>query len=144
MSVVENLQSQANEANQLEEIKKIAAETKEKGKLLQTTVYDNSNPHPAKVAMIFALILMAIWLIYLLFVKPNMSGVWIDTNGNKWIIEQSVHGDTRVKVIMKGKTIKGKARITGNIFKFKGTVGVWNYNDVVVFMNINGGMERIK
>ena len=143
MSVVEKLQKQAEIDSHVDEVKKIAADTKEKAKLLQTVVYDNSNPHPAKVAVMFALVLALIWLIYIMFVKPNMSGVWLDTKGNKWIIEQNMC-QVKVKMILDGKTVKGTAKITGNIFKFKGIIGVWNYNDVVVFINGGGGMERLR
>ena len=127
----------------LKKIKEIAADTKEKAKLLQSVVEDNANPHPAKVAIIFALILATIWLLYIIFVKPNMSGIWIDTQGNKWVVHQTL-GDMKVKVITNDRVIKGHGKLTDNIFKFKGYTGVWNYDDVVVFLGSSGGMERVK
>ena len=70
-----------------------------------------------------------------------MSGVWLDTNGNKWVIEQTLN-DIQIKIIKNSKVIKGKAKLTENILKFRDYTGIWNYNDIVVFLG-GGGMERV-
>jgi hypothetical protein len=141
-NITEGLEKENSLAALTKRIEEIAAENKKRAKTLQAIVNDNANPHPAHVALIFALVLAVIWLIYIIFVKPNISGVWIDTKGNKWIIDHSF-SSVDVKLITNGKTIKGKAKITDNIFKFKEYTGIWNYNDIVIFIG-GGGMERVK
>ena len=141
-SNVSALSKEAEEAANIKQIQEIAKKNKAHAEHLTEVVHDNANPHPAYVALIFALVLGVIWLLYIIFIKPNISGVWMDTSGNKWIVEQSF-SDVDVKVVTNNRVIRGKAKLTDNIFKFKKYVGVWNYDDVVIFLG-GGGMERVK
>ena len=98
-----------------------AAKAEEERKLLQKTVYDSSNPSPIFVTCMVIGTLLIMYIVYVIFLKPCMSGIWIDIAGNQWYIDHSV-----VKNIF-------TVYIDDNYLQFGDLVGVWNYSDQIFF-----------
>ncbi len=99
--------------------------------LLQKTVYDMANPSPVMVSIIIIIILLAMYLIYVIFLKPCMSGEWMDHAGNTWdITHNRFTGNFRVKI---NGECKGSGKALDNYVRYGDLIGVWNYGNIIVF-----------
>lgn len=56
------------------------AKNKRDAEILQLMVFDQSNPHPLIIAVILVCVLLTAWLIYNVFFKPNLTGIWYSDN----------------------------------------------------------------
>jgi hypothetical protein len=120
--------------------------------LLQKHIYDNANPNPVIVALCCVMIIVGLFAFYIMFMKPCATGKWHAQDGSLWIIKHNLFNNKlSVKCITRKKTDVGKSKkvifymngkMRDNIFNVGDTVGLWNYSDVVLFMN-GGGMQRI-
>lgn len=108
-----------------------AAKAEEERKLLQKTVYDSSNPSPIFVTCMVIGTLLIMYIIYVVFLKPCMSGIWIDTAGNQWYIDHSVVKN--IFTVYVDDNYGGTGYIYDNYLQFGDLVGVWNYSDQIFF-----------
>jgi len=99
--------------------------------LLQKHIYNNANPDPHIIVAIVIAVLLALYVIYALFIKPCMSGEWADPSGNKWQIDHNnFTGNISVKI--NGKCA-GTGSVQDNYVKYGELVGVWNYGKKIMF-----------
>jgi len=108
---------------------------------LQKTINENANPSPLVIALLVIGVLAALYLFYVFFLKPNLSGEWVDNDGNLWQINHNrLAGTFSVKINNKPG---GSGQVIDNFVSFGEMAGVWNYNNYVVFI---GGwvLERVK
>jgi hypothetical protein len=79
------------------------------------------------------------YLAYVYFVTPDMSGSWIDHQGQELTIK---HKKFTGELLI---TVNGMIRrglIADNLFKFGDVMGIWNYKNVIVYVD-GGGLQRI-
>ena len=105
---------------------------------LQRVVDDNANPHPAFVLAVFVLVLLAVFVVYCLSLKPNASGEWVDDVGNKWVIDQSCFADTTAT--FNGDPVE--IEINHNMVKSHNMIGIWNYDDDIILVG-GGNLTRV-
>ena len=99
--------------------------------LLQKKIYDVSNPSPIFVAAIVIVVLLVMYIIYVLFLKPCMSGEWLDHAGNEWNISHNrFTGNFRVKI---NGECRGSGKNLDNYVHYGDLIGVWNYHDIIYF-----------
>jgi hypothetical protein len=108
--------------------------------LLQKTVYSIANPSPIIVTTIVVAVIAALYVIYVLFLKPCMSGEWVDPKGNIWYIEHNRFSGN-FDVFMNGVYV-GAGKVIDNYFRFGDLIGVWNYHNMIIFTE-GWGIERL-
>jgi len=105
-------------------------------KILEQIVYKNANPHPIVITISIVIIIFSIWLIYIIFMKPNASGQWMDQNHYIWEIDHdkftngaiiTIHYKNRKKVI--------HCHILDNLIKCGNQTGIWDYKNMITFIN---------
>lgn len=106
---------------------------------LKKYVHENANPSPVFVLGIFILVLVILWVLYLMFIKPNASGIWYDDENNMWEINHCYFRGLTVR--LNGENVK--CQISDNLFKCGSLLGIWNYSDIIVFIN-GGSLTRVK
>ena len=130
--------------NEAERIKQIALAEKsnkldEERELLQKYVYSSANPSPVVIAIIVLSAFLVIYVIYLVFVKPCLSGEWSDIRGNVWIINHNIlTGNLCVRT--DAGELDGK--VSDNFVEVGELTGVWNYGNTVIFVD-GPTIERI-
>lgn len=91
--------------------------------------------------LVVLLVIGTAYLGYLLFMKPNMTGVWLDSNGRRWYLRHS-RLNSKLSVRIDGDGL-GYCSVSDNMVKIGTLIGVWNYNDQVVFLN-GEVIERVR
>jgi len=121
---------------------KIASEQAElEANMLIKYVENNSNPNPLYIIIYSIVIFLLIWIIYVFFIKSNASGEWIDNNNNIWYLKHNyVIGS--LKVLVNDSTMLN-CRLSGNLFRCNDLIGVWDYNDNIIFVG-GGWLTRIR
>ncbi len=110
----------------------------EERKLLQKYVYDSANPSPVIIAGIVLSAVIIIYVIYLIFIKPCLTGDWSDVYGNIWCINHNII--TGSLLVENGKKINGK--VSDNFVEIGELTGVWNYGNTIIFID-GPTLERI-
>lgn len=116
-----------------------AEKTKKEAELLQHYVHLSANPHPIVIALIIFGVFVGLWLLNIIFLKPSVSGEWLNTTGQIWRLS---HNKFTGDVCVKTDTSSGTGEISDNLFMYNGIIGIWNYSDVILFVD-GGGMQRI-
>mgnify|MGYP000886403568 CR=1 FL=1 len=101
--------------------------------LLQKHIYDNANPPPLLIVTIGLGVLLTMWILYMLYLKPDASGEWIDDMNNKFIFTHNKFTGN-VKVRVNGKC-GGYAKLIDNYFRYGELIGVWDYADNISCLN---------
>ena len=113
------------------QLKEAAIKAEREAQLLQKKIYDSSNPSPIFVAAIVITVLLIMYIIYVVFLKPCMSGDWLDHAGNEWTISHNrFTGNFRVKI---NGECRGVGKTLDNYVQYGDLVGVWNYHDIIYF-----------
>jgi hypothetical protein len=122
----------------------LVKKVEEDAAVMQKEIFDTINPNPVYVALIIIGILAAIWLLYVLLVKKTICGEWRDTDKCTWFIKQNrFTNDLGITITKNGDIIdRGRGKLSGNVFSYKGNIGVWNQSNVVVFVN-GGGLQKV-
>jgi len=101
--------------------------------ILQKHIYDNANPSPLLITTIGLGVILTMWIIYMLYLKPDASGEWLDDMNNQYILTHNrITGNVRVR--LNGKC-KGFAKLIDNYFRYGELIGVWDYSDSIMFVN---------
>jgi hypothetical protein len=134
----------AKRADQEDRVRQIAIAEKankleEERRLLQKYVYDSSNPSPIVIAIIVLAAFAIIYVIYLIFVKPCMSGEWVDIKGNVWLIKHNILNGNVVAECTDGITF---GKVSDNFVEIGDLVGVWNYGNTIIFID-GPTLERV-
>lgn len=127
-SVELDKQDVVKRAMQVQEASRRAEEERNQ---LYKYLHSNANPSPITLGISIALLLVSMYVIYCLFAKPNASGEWRDSLGGEWMI---THGafSSDAKVRINGKC-GGVIKIIDNFVRYGNLVGVWDYNNEIVF-----------
>ena len=89
-----------------------------------------------KIVAMF-IVLLIIYILYVIVMKPNVSGRWTDDSGNNYVFKQRLFlsfgkytaKDTKDAVWNLSGTVKGP-----NV-SFKNVNGVWDYRNLITFPN---------
>jgi len=121
------------EKNRQEALLKETKRIDEEKKLLQRYVYNNANPSPLLLLGIGVAVLFALWVIYIIFLKPTVSGEWYDAYGNKLeICHSKLSGKIKVKL---NDEYGGTGLVIDNYVQYGELVGIWNYNNEIAFLD---------
>lgn len=113
------------------QLKEAAIQAERERALLQKKIYDTSNPSPVFVAAIVMTVLLAMYVLYVLFLKPCLSGAWMDHAGNEWdIAHNRFTGNFQVKI--NGES-SGAGQTLDNYVRYGDLIGVWDYSNLVCF-----------
>jgi hypothetical protein len=129
-SVNESLRADARQAAKVKEAgDKLEADRQ----VLQARIYDNANPSPLLVATIALATLLTMWILYIVFLKPDASGEWRDELNNKYRLTHNRFTGT-IRMRINGKCA-GYAKVIDNYFRYGDLVGLWDYSDNIIFVN---------
>jgi hypothetical protein len=124
-----------------------AARITKQAQMLQKDIYKDASPHPLFVTCIIVLILIMVWVLYVMFVKPVATGEWLDAkNDQVWFIRHNPLTDSMtIKILSRdGKLIaKMRGYIKNAVFKTHDALGIWDFNNVIVFVG-GGGLQRVQ
>lgn len=107
--------------------------------IVESVIYDMANPNPIYVVIITLTILVLAYLLYKLYVMPNLNGVWIDSYGKKYRVEQNRltgHFSTEIlntqsnEYFPEGKVSMNTVKLTNN---FPYSVGHWDLKNKITF-----------
>jgi hypothetical protein len=130
--VLKNVERQISDSKERERIIMEKSRQAEREKnLLQKIVYDNANPSPVFVVCVAFGVIVALYVIYLLFLKPSACGEWRDASGNKWELNHNLLSG-RIKVRI-NDFCAGAGQITDNFVRYGDLVGVWDYANEIAF-----------
>lgn len=97
--------------------------------VMQQLIFEDKNPHPLLVSLILALVLVVVWLIYEGIFKPNLSGLWYDSDANLIDIDHPLFKNS-LKIWIGDTMLKGE--ICGGILMIEGAeVGIWNGKNLI-------------
>lgn len=108
----------------------------EEAEHLQRAIYDVANPSPIKLTILIILILVIIYVLYVVFIKPNLSGCWVDDSGQKFFLEQGYFSN-KFDVYSRANDYKSwvaDGTVRDNYIKFSTLIGIWNYGSEVAFL----------
>jgi len=113
------------------QVKAASDAAEQERRMLHKEVHDNANPDPIVVGFCAALVVLAVWILYRMYLKPNASGEWRDSLGEEWQIKHGAFSSD-VDVCINGKKA-GHMKIIDNYVRYGDLVGVWNYKDTIIF-----------
>ncbi len=112
-------------------LKKNAIRAEQERYLLQKKIYEIANPSPVVIASLIVAVLVSMYIVYVAFLKPCLSGEWMDHAGNTWYIEHNrFTGNFTVEI---NGDDSGVGKAIDNYVSYGDLVGVWNYGNVLVF-----------
>lgn len=138
--VIANIQQEeVTERSREIKLQEAAKKAEREQQILQKHIYDNANPPALLIVTIGLGIVLTMWIIYMVYLKPNASGEWRDDMNNEYVLTHNrFTGNVRVR--MNGKC-KGFAKLIDNYFRFGELIGVWDYADNITFIN---GMQLMR
>lgn len=101
--------------------------------VLEKVIYDISNPSPIIITLCVLGVLLIVYIINILFIKPNLSGIWVDYSGNLWKLNYSKLTG-KFQVFINGACY-GSGMVIENYVHYGDLIGVWNYENNIYFMN---------
>jgi hypothetical protein len=129
------------ESNRSAKLEEDSNMLKRDAEVLTEIVYKNANPSPVVISITFIGIIIALWVFYVAVLKPNVSGEWRDSNGHKWFFDHNrMTGCVMVTI---DNMFLRPCEITDNMFKCGSYLGVWNYRDVILFID-GGSLTRVR
>jgi hypothetical protein len=114
-------------------VRKVAEQTEKDKVLLQKHVYDNANPDPMLVAAIGMVVLLILWFMYMMLLKPSLTGVWYDKVGNRIYLKHNKLDD--VVSVHVNMVYAGHAKNVDNLFQYGSLIGIFDYNNRIIFMD---------
>jgi len=99
-----------------------------------------SNPSPILFGVIAVCILIVFYVLYLLFVKECLSGIWYDERGARWHIKHNTFSDD-LEIYTNGEW--HNVKMTNNIFRCNNRLAVWDYKDKIIFLS-GGYLTKLK
>ncbi len=116
--------------------------------LLQKKVYQNANPNPVLIIALVLVTWFVIYVLYVIFIKPTLSGEWVDNKGNVWNIRhKKFSGEIFLDLVeIKNHNKPAIKHVTGvvidNFVYYAGVVGVWDYKNKILLVG-GGDLQRI-
>jgi hypothetical protein len=106
--------------------------------IVRGVVNENANPSPVLVAVVFAGVMIAAWIIYAMLLKPDVSGTWVDDRNDRWKLKHGVFGS--LCATYNDRTVQ--CTLSDNMFKCGNLLGIWNYDDVIILVG-GGNLTRV-
>lgn len=106
---------------------------------LQRYVTLSANPSPVMLAVIFVAVLIGLWAIHMVFIKPSMSGVWYEGPLRIFVDHNRMTDVLRIKY---GDAWLPDGYVTDNLINIGGRIGVWDYR-ALVYMLDGGRWQRL-
>lgn len=106
---------------------------------LQRSIILSSNPSPIMLAMIFVVVLVGLWFIHLVFIKPSMSGIWHEGPLRIYVDHNRM---TDVIHVRYGDEWLPDGFITDNLVNIGGRIGVWDYRSLIYMLD-GGRWQRL-
>jgi hypothetical protein len=123
-----------------EELIQAAIRAERERQLLQKKVFANANPSPIMIAFIVVGVIAILYLVYMIFLRPCMSGEWVDLDGNVWQLSHNrVSGKFNIRI---NGEYAGMGKVIDNYVQIGKRVGVWNYDRVIAFVD-GWQLERV-
>lgn len=107
---------------------------------LQKYIHNNANPSPVMIAVCIVAIILVLWLIIGVGLRPNATGEWYDSSGHQWLIDHSCWSGRASAFVNNERSIN--IDIVDNMVKIGPKIGVWNYRDTIIFVG-GGKLERV-
>lgn len=128
----------ADEAEYREKLRIAEARLEEQRERLQRTVQLSANPSPVLLAGIFVGVLLVMWVVHVMFIKPSMSGMWYEA-------QRAVHVDHNrltgvLRVVYDGQLLPD-GLVVDNLVNVGGRIGVWDYRATVYMLD--GGIWQL-
>lgn len=127
-------------AQRSEKVRLEADRGAEEASALQQFVYDRANPSPVMVALCIVLIICVAWWAHAVFLRPNASGQWVDEADRIWVLHHPIRGEA-IALIDGKRSVR--VTIRENLVRCGDRLGVWNYQNVIVWVG-GGGLQRIR
>jgi hypothetical protein len=132
VDVIKNIEDRKVKENErMQIIKDKSQQTEQERAMLQKYIYDNANPSPVLIACLAFGLIVILYVLYLLFLKPSTSGEWHDVYGNIWILNHNLLNG-RIKVNINGRCA-GSGKVIDNFVRYGDLTGVWDYNNEIAF-----------
>lgn len=120
-----------NELHEREFAEKLMKVERER-QLLQKTLYESANPSPIYITLLVVFIVIVLYIIYMMFFKPCMTGTWLDHTGTEWnIIHNRFTGNFTVKKLNENDSY---GNVADNYVQYGNLTGIWNYKDTIKFL----------
>jgi hypothetical protein len=130
-------ETKINKANEEEAKRKLELEKTQLKEIVQRT----NNPNPVFVAIVFVGVVLVFVLLYIFLIKPNASGKWYDSDGNLWTLHHYALTET---LTVEGEgSVPHAEYISGNVVRMGKRAGIWDYNDVILFVD-GTNLVRVK
>jgi hypothetical protein len=107
--------------------------------IVRSVVNENANPSPVLIAAVFAGVMIAVWIIYAMLIKPDASGEWFDDRNGKWELKHGIFGS--LCATYNGRTLQ--CTMSDNMFKCGNVLGIWNYADIIILVG-GGNLTRVR
>lgn len=119
------------------EVKRVSDETEQKANTIKKIVNRVANPHPLTISLAIIVVLVSMYLIYILFIRPCLDGNWIDTSGVEYSLRHDkLSGRVDMTAYKHHREInKSKGEIIDNYIVLAGVPGVWDYADNIILFN---------
>ncbi len=121
-----------------DEVDKTRQDNKTFSAFLQTSINKNANPHPVLVAFLVLVIIFILWFLYNNF-QPKITGVWVDTAGNKYVISKK--DKSAISISSKDHIFNGN--MEKNVIDLEGGLGLWDGKNTILLPN-NVSLSRRK
>ncbi len=105
------------------------AKNKRDAEMMQLLVFDQSHPHPLVIAGILVCVMLAVWILYNFFFKPNLTGIWY-SNDDIFEIKHKTFGNSFVIYDVKGNKEKGSL-CDSIVLVDDMEIGVWNGKNMI-------------
>lgn len=109
-------------------------ENKKNTKVLQNILTKSANPSPVYIITIVIGVIIALWFIHYIFIKPKLTGEWYPESGSDvWKLKHRFMSNT-VDVTINEKK-HGTLEVVDNLISYNGRIAIWNYGNTILFTN---------
>lgn len=140
--IVKKIENDMEKEKKIEIIRNdVIKKTEDTADYIQRYVYKNSNPNPIIVALCILFLILGLWLLHILFLKPHLNGKWrYSKTGEIWEIQHNKFNNsiliTRInKEKSQYKLEKLKGELINNLFSYDDKIGIWDLGDIIIFIN---------
>lgn len=115
-------------------INKQLLENKNNTNILQNILTKSANPSPIYIVLLTIFVLVILWMLHYIFIKPKLTGEWYPDAGNDvWHLKHKfMSNEVSVKINEKDK---GHLKAIDNLIMYNNILGIWNYENTVIFTN---------
>jgi hypothetical protein len=83
--------------------------------------------------ILFCFFKIILYVIYIIFLKPSVSGTWIDSLGNEWYLNHNTFKN--IFTVSINDLPSGKGVLYDNYIRYGELIGIWDYSNTILFTN---------